>query len=564
MKNTFIIAGFLVLSLSSVERAHATAVAAATIFEQFAQLVEEVPTAISTAATMASEHAMEYDALVGKPLATMLINVAQQQAANDILTWVNGGLDGTEPQLIVNNPKKYLKDASQSALRGALDDIPADSVYGQSIFDSFYSQYKNRDKTLEQKIKDISKSEMPAYFQSKFCDDDQLTRTALEAVKDSDGNYLEEDLKAKKQELSAYACEGDPNDEAEAQKLIDLQEQPQGQEIAGLDGILFQTLGQESKWDRSQKFAAVAEEEAAKDAAIKENELYNGAGPVSQVTCSKTAADAKEGEEKKCLEETTLTPGESVSSALERAANSGIDRLTNLQNGGLTSLLTNLALAKLTKGLNKAFTEKNETIETIGGMKQDLTSDSETKTSILGPMLKQTEQYLESLGRIEAIDRDYLTAILAYESRITEGRSCYDSLVQTDPNKSSDPQVTAAYDFYNARQTKIDTVKGVLIPELRSIKDARTYVNTTVSQIKNSNSTQEISTIFNKYILALDSGKYPKIMTEATRKTDFMKDQNDIKAEDSKDGSHQTDNFLKTCQSLGGQSGGSDTSGGGI
>ncbi len=551
MKHTFIIFCFILLSFSSIERARATAVIAATFPLQILQLVEEAATYISTAASYVQEKAVAIDAVIGEPVATMMINLAQQQVANDIISWANGGFEG-EP-LIVTDPEKYFKERGQIAVKNTLDNIAEDSVYGESVFSSLVKL--SREKNLEARIEAAVKSEVPTYIQNQLCSDERLTLIATEDVKNTKTNYTGFDILKRKQEIYDFACKGNPQqDPVLAKNLLAIEKQIP--DIGGLDILLYRGVAQDNPYDRAQRVAAIAKEEEETKRKIAENEVYQGSGPISQTKCVKYESFAELGKEKRCLEWATLSPGESVSSALERAANSGIDRLTNLQGEGFTSLLVNLAMAKLTKGLNTAFTSDNDSVEVVGGVKQDLKDNDDVKESILSPMMKQMTEYSSSLSRIEAIDREYLAAVLAYEARITTGRDCYNSLVASDPLKSTDPQVMSAYDFYNERQAKIDAIKDVLVPEIKILKEAKAFTEETSSKLKASNATQDISTIFNKYMITIESGKYPSLEVEAKRKGEFMKHQSDIKNEDGDQGTHETDNYLRTCQMLGGSGGG--------
>lgn len=546
MKYFLIIIVCLTLTITAPKEAYAGGVIGATFPQQLIDNIEFVSMTIADNATAISTDLSAINDTIGEPVVTMMINLAQQQAANDIVAWANGGFEG-DP-LIITDPKSYFKNTGQAALKGALDDIPVESIYGDSIFGSLYEEYKDKD--LKAEIEALAKSEIPSYIQSQFCTDEKLTELATSDVMDSEGNYLEEDMTARKQELYAYACEGDPEEPEQAAKLADLEEQIP--DLGGLDIILFRTVARDNPYDKSKQFDALAKEEKAKEEENAKKEVYEGAAPISQTECVERAEPTRDGEEGRCLKRATLSPGESVASALEQAANSGIDRLTNLQDNGLTSLLTSLAVARLSQGLNKAFRSSQEgsgsntgtVVTTTSPPKQDLEGDPDTKQSILTPILAQLNKYTEILTKLEATDRMYLAEVNAYEAKISEGRSCYDGLIENGFANPDDQQITSAYDFYADRQGKIDTIKNVLVPELRLIAQARAFVTDTTNKIKNSNSTQEISSLFSKYTSELNSKKYPTAQIEGTRRADYTKNKAGV---ESADEVRQISNYQNRC-----------------
>jgi hypothetical protein len=279
------------------------------------------------------------------------------------------------------------------------------------------------------------------------------------------------------------------------------------------------------------------------------------------------------GTEKICLEKVTLSPGDTIGTILERSANSGIDRLTNLTQGGLTGLITTIAMNKLAKGLNTAFTEIEQTVSgsTGGGSNtgavvtkkspvvQDLAGETDTKKSILSPMMAQLNNFSEGLDTARTAIQAYLVDVNAYESRISSGRTCYDSLVGNNLTTPENPQVTAAYDFYNDRQAKIDAIKNPLLAELKKVSDAKKLIADTTAELNSSNSTQEISSIFNAYMTKVNGSDYPDTRTAAQREGERRKSKTEADAD------KDVDKFQATCDQLGGGNNGGGYSGpGGI
>lgn len=555
MRNFFIalICFVQVVTMSSV---YAGGVMNATFPQQLVEDISFVATKASSYATQISTAALKYDALIGRPLATMMLTIAQQEMATNMLNYVNGGFDGAP--LIINNPEKYISQQGHVAAKSLLDSIPVDSTYGESVFGSLASQYQ--DISEEDAIAAMSQSEIPSIIQEDICDDAHLEELVIDEATKEDGTVDQELLKTKKQELYDYACTTDASDPEQAAKIKDLSEQ--NPSLCGWECYLKTTEG-DNPYVRGQNIKNLVDKSVQDEEYIADSEVYRGAAPVSQTKCIKYADTKVLGAEKVCLEKVTLSPGDTVASTLERSANSAIDRLTNLTESGLTGLITTMAMQKLSKGLNTAFlsssaggsgsvtvTNNGNTVSTSKSFVQDLSGDKDTKDSVTAPMIQQLNYYSKELDSVRTADQSYLVDINAYQSRVESGRACYDSLIENNTVTSDNPQVTAAYDFYNNRQAKIDAIKNPLLAELRKITEAKTLVADTLAKINTSNSTQEISSLFNTYISTINTKNYPTSQTAAEREGEHRKN----KAEG--DADKEIDTYQATCNQLGGSGNG--------
>lgn len=551
VKQFFFIAIVLTLIGAHTRTAYATAAIASTFPLQITQLVEMIPTNISSEITAAATKASFIDDTIFRPLQTTLITIAQQQAADDILSWVNGGTEGNS--LVIADPKQYIKDQGLAAIKDSLKDIPEDSIYGDSIFSAIVDQYQDND--LRTKLAALSKSNIPSMLQENFCSDEALTSYA---IKDLGPEYTSDELIAKKTELYNYACEGDPETDPEvAAKLIDLGEQDES--IGGWEQWLATTAG-DNPYTKTTIAKDLEEENKAEEEENQKSELYDGLGPVSQTKCTEEAPAELEGEEPACEEEEVLTPGEAAGEALSRAANSGLDRLTNLMEGGLTGLLTSLAISKITGGVNSTVKQKGPpttTVTTTSPPRQDLVGDAATKASIVNPMMRQFDSYKAMLDNLESVDRNYLADVNAYASNLSNGRACLDSLVESGAVNPGNPQVVEAYAYYDDRQNRVDAVKNVILPEIRSITAARNLITSTIALINNSNSTQEIGKIFNEYSTKIDASGYPTTQTEGVRKGEHVKNKNDMERDEV-----NITKYQNMCTSLGGSTDNGGGSGG--
>ncbi len=424
MKYFYLIIIF-VFQLTTSNHAHATAMIASTFPQQLVQQISDLVGNVSVANTSISTTADMLNNTIIKPIGTGLINVAQQQIANDIINWANGGFEG-QP-LIISNPEKFIKNQGMIQVKIALDGLPTDSIYGDSIFNSLVDQYKDSEDVVAQ-LKALSKSNIPGIIQSNLCNDEALTALATEDVENDDGSFTIADLTNRKTELFNYACTGNADtDPATAAKIMELNNQVAtnrgGADLGGWDSWLAVTGG-DNAYTKSMIAKNIPEKKAAEAKETAKNEIYAGAGPVSQAKCVQWSDDP-EGSDAQCLKEETLTPGEQIAGALTAAANSGLDRLTNLTGEGLTSLITSLALTKLTAGLNKKVAasgvNKSVVIAKRAPPSKDLIGDPIRKKEIQNPMQKQFTFYTNSLNELEGIDNAYLADLNAYQGIMTEG-----------------------------------------------------------------------------------------------------------------------------------------------
>ena len=550
MKYLYLIIIF-VIQLTASNHAHATSIIASTFPQQLVQQISDLVGNASVANTSISTTVDMLNNTIIKPIGTGLINVAQQQIANDIINWANGGFEG-QP-LIISNPEKFIKNQGMIQVKIALDQIPEDSIYGDSIFNSLVDQYKDGEDAAAQ-LKALSKSNIPGIIQSNLCNDEALTALATEDVEDAEGHITVADVTNRKTELFNYACTGNADtDPATAAKIMELNDQVAanrgGADLGGWDKWLAVTGG-DNTYTKSMIAKNIPEKKAAEAKETAKNEIYSGAGPVSQTKCVEWS-EAQAGEDAQCLKEETLTPGEQIGGALTAAANSGLDRLTNLTGEGLTSLITSLALTKLTAGLNKkvATSGVNKPVVIVkrSPPSKDLIGDPIRKKEIQNPMQKQFTFYTNSLNELEGVDNAYLADLNAYQGIMTEGKSCYDSLVTDKIIESSNAQFTNASNYYSNRQTRINGIKSVIVPELSKIAEARTLITTTQNKMAASNSTEEISTIFNDYTVEIDNGGFPQSQMTGVREGEYLKNKGESQVKEEVD---TYTNYKNTCDQI--------------
>ena len=276
---------FLLVMLGTVSQAYALGLVAGALeptqilnnIELGAIFGEEGITSFSTAALSVND-------LIAKPIISGLISSAQQQASQSILDWANGGFEG-QP-LIVGNPEKFIRDAGLKEVRSALSQVPTGG-YGDSIFNSIVSQYKNTG-DIGTQIKTLSASNIPSIIQKSVCTDATLTSLAMQDVGNSDGTYVQAELASRKNQLFNYACVGNPStDPNVAARLTDLSKQRPN--LGGWD-LWLTTTGGDNSYVATQKVsqAVAVSNNNKKDLAVKDI-FGGGAGAVSAKKCVRYA-----------------------------------------------------------------------------------------------------------------------------------------------------------------------------------------------------------------------------------------------------------------------------------
>jgi hypothetical protein len=475
--------------------------------------------------------------LIGKPLATALINRAVNEVADETIRWANGGFDGMTPSLLVPDPEKEITKQGLITVKQALKSIPEDSVYGNSIFSAILDQ--NQDTTLEQDLKALSESNVPSIIQNNICNEEAITNLARSNVEDNAGNYTQEEFATEKRNLYARMCAEDPANNPEVAALLE-DVNKQNPNLGGWDSWLNTTQGN-NDYTRSELAKNRVAVEKGKKETIASNNMYLGVGSLSQTGECKKWLSTDVGEVPTCLEADIITAGKTVDAMISNAANAGLNRLSNLTGEGIAQAVVGFAVGRLVNGIatyeipkgspqsgTVSLSNISRVNKAVSAPKQDLADDPATKKSTLKPMLASLTAFLNSLSNLEKTDNLYLQDLRSYEAKINEGRACYQDLVTNKGLQASDSRVVSAFAFYDKRQATVTPVKNMLIEELDNISSARTLAEETSTAIKASNSSKEISTIFNDYQDTVDLNSYPTSQTEPTRRSEYTKNKHQV------------------------------------
>lgn len=511
MKYLFIIAAFIISSVAPVHvHAGAGGGGSTEITQKFNNL-ELIGVNISDAATAVSTGQDMVKNVILDPIANALISSALEGTSNDIMSWVSGGFGGADP-LIVTDPEGYLKKQGLGSVKGLLGNIPSDTPFGDSIFNTLLSQYKGSDDVKSQ-IAQLSKSKIPGLVQNNLCVDKKITSLALGAIQNTDGTYDEQELANKKTELWNYACTGSPDDPVTAARLTDLSNQ--NFEVGGWSAWLALTSG-ESEYEKARKATDLAAKSIEEQKQLNIKELYDGLGALSEKECADPVEATEPGEQAGCNEWITTMPGDAVNEVFGESLTAGTKRLENIMgSGSLTGMLQGFAISAITSGFKKALNSSGNgsnynltvTLPSSRPVVQDLVNDPLKKTENLNPMEKQMKYYQDALTSLAAFDSRYMADLVAYENRVKIIKDC-----------------STASAIYNNRMGLITPTKASIADEQANTTRALAYIADTRARLQASDSSTEQRTIFTAYMAAIDDRGYPAMQAEGFRKNQHRDD----------------------------------------
>ncbi|MFA6608540.1 MAG: hypothetical protein WCT07_01365 [Candidatus Paceibacterota bacterium] len=534
--------------LQGIQLAYAGAVIGATEPTQWLNNIELLGTNASGAITATEQTLSTTKQVILDPIANALISIALQQATNNVVNWANGGFQG-QP-LIIGNPEQYIKNAGLNALKVSLGDIPQNSIYGDSIFSAVVNSVRNNDLFIQ--LQSLSQTNVPSIIQKKLCDEVNLNQTALDDVKRDNGTYDQTEFASRKAELYNALCVEDPNTNPElSQTLIAINNQDPS--VGGGDVWLETTGGSNNLYKKSVEAQVLGNKIKTEKEAAQKEVLAQGGGVASETKCIKTKTDTRTGETI-CEAEEVITPSGNVQNILSNAVGAPLSRLTNIQGeGALSSVLTGFVMKVLTDGLNRAFSRAGQsgtnvsvTLNNQPSLNQDLISDPAAKSSLVRTMQKEFTEYLKSLDSLDSTDTSYLADVASYETKLNSVKNCWDSLI-------NNPSYNDFISFYNQRMTKINELSTFLNLEKTNITAARTLINNTSIAISNSNSSQEISNIYNDYRNQLEQSNYPTLGTDLRRVGEYRKNKSDSSNDSTlKDYQNMCTSFIQQQNNTGG------------
>lgn len=458
------------------------------------QLAKGTLTSISSGTTAIQQTVSTLNQTVFRPIQDAMMLMSMIKSGNMIKNLVLGGVGG-ETSLLIQNPERYLKQKGVESLKLSVGSVAkADGLYSDSILDAVVSQARTRSDVKGQ-LAALSKSSIPNTVQKNFCEDNNLSITAMKDVGDSDGNFEEDAYQARKEELYTKLCKGDPSkDKALAQALTDAQRET---EIGGWEVFLAKTGG-DNNFTKTQKAVALIEEERIKREAAEAADLERGNGIVSKTECLvKVKNEATGGED--CAEKSITNAGYQLSEAYKEAIQAPLKTLSNsygtggafssilgnisgimssinsikssissvsgsmstvmgssVEEGGDKSLQINLAgrpsgstnsqNGGQTTSSNSSGAQTNTASNNTTSFTQDLANNPEARKSITKPIKKQLDIHSSALSTLETSDKEYLGEINIYLGHIEAVGSCYQNIASGFPSLT----LTSINDFPGA------------------------------------------------------------------------------------------------------------------
>lgn len=485
-----------------------------------------------------------------KDAATLAQIVKSGQLTRNLVTAATGG-----DALLVSNPQLYLKNKGIAITQGGIDTLASQNgIYSNSIMNSIVAKAKIDNSSLATTLTAINQSSIPTIQKEKICNDASLSEMAKSQVALSGGDY-----NAVKANLNSTLCSGNPaTDPALAKRLIEVSNKNPSLDTfyAITSGDNAYTKGQLAQ-QATDKAAEAAKTNASKD-------TTSGGGIKSKTTCTKFASNGL------CIEETVAQASSVINKAYNDALSSDLKVAISSIGSGAGSILGAFAnTISLFNGLNSAVngisggnsnsgsgntgtlgtvtipgtatngsgsTNTNTVVNTAytssTGYSQDLTNNTQKKAAVADSPKEMLRQHLVTLNELKNTDNDFISTISSYNSQLEIIKSCYDKLISKPMDVfdeyggktvvmspgilTTDPRFVAAQNFYIQKKNKNTATLNQVTAELSKINTASTLITNAITTIDNSNSTDEITAVFNDYQNKIKNQDLPDFTSGAT------------------------------------------------
>ncbi|MDB5259927.1 MAG: hypothetical protein JWN37_158 [Candidatus Nomurabacteria bacterium] len=499
------------------------------------------------------------------PLRDALTLMMIMQSGNQIQNLILGSLGNKA--LLITNPEQYLANVQNNAVRGILSQVPQNSIYGNSILNSVVNKYKNN--TTASKINALSQSSIPSTVQKNACSEEALTRLAEQDVANANDGAIEIDAYNKRRsEIFDSLCKGDPTkDSTLAQRLNNIN--IQRPDIGGWDALLANVSG-DNIYTRAQLAQIAVNEQITKVVQTKKEELAIGGGIKSETSCDQFASNDGSGdttlpsESDIQLNDSTDLPSETENSTtfsnplpcLRESITKSAGSLKTLYEESIVSPLRTLQasfgtgagslvstafttvslLNSISSIINTGTPTRSGTTGVYGSINsygtvatiasstpvRDLANNPQGKANLLSPIERNLTSHLNALSDLQTTEQNYLGEINGYASQLETLKSCYDGLVRDYPNISGNASITSFNAYYSSKKSATDSLRTSISTEMSKINVTRELINNTLSQVRASNSSQEISTIFSVYQNRVDRENLPTAVSAPARQGDYI------------------------------------------
>ncbi len=449
------------------------------------------------------------------------------------------GSMGTQP-LLIDNPGKYFKDRALSSTGVDLSILSRNTgFYDSSVLASLINTNRYNYADASTKLKAINRSSIPKTVQKQVCEDASLSQLAQEDVLASsdDGTIDEVALGDRKRELYRALCSGDPDtNPALATTLMKLGEQRP--DLGGWDAWLARTSGDNAynKTVQSQLVIATKAQEAIDLAKL---DYTIGGGLKSLTECKTYAENDLNGN----LYGETSTPGcaveeiKQVSSVLNsiyvEAMNAPTKLLQSAIGPGAGNLINeafrSIHLIRGITGAVDSMTGSGTTNRNAAAISpntstpvKDLANNPKAKETLSSPPKQHLLYHQNALDSLEKTNKDHSVYIGVYQNKLENTKMCFDKLIVDYPQTEGDSRVRSALDFYQTKTESNNALNSRLQQELSLVGTTKTLVSDTITSINNSQSSEEILSLFKNYQNRIDSERLPDLTAGATREGEYI------------------------------------------
>ena len=501
---------------------------------------------IATTANVANDFLQNW---VLGPIADAMRLIQMTKSGNFIRNLVLGSM-GTNDALLITNPKQYLTNQGKASIRESLKNVEdAKGVYSDAISgDEIRAARMKYDSKAQ--LTAISHSDRPAVVQKSLCSDDDLVKLTELAGNDDPQDSVT--YRTRREELYDKLCTGDPAEDPELSKAL-LALDSQDPSVGGWKSLLTATQEGGSAVAKMRASVVIATNEQAKVAA-KAADLAMGNGVSSQTECGTGNKDLQEDGAGNTFcpdgKETIIKNSSQLDQSLKAAIGSPLKLLSDSYGskgifaliGSIASLIgtvnttMNAFQAVTTSGTPPTTTTTNgvtTTTYSTSTYSHTLTPGSGLSKQLTDAAKQQTDKHLEDLGKLGGVNGSYLAAINKYGATLTQGKTCYESLITNFPAEtinntyfpplSNDTQVQSGLAFFSTELNKNNTLKNTISSELNAVQVTRTLVTETITKITSSDSVEEIQDLLSNYTIRVEKEKLPGVTASLSRTSESMR-----------------------------------------
>jgi hypothetical protein len=523
------------------------------------QYAKDTITASQTTVTAVQQTLETVNNTILIPMRDAAALMVLMQSGDNIQNLILGSL-GTDP-LLIKNPEQYFKNKAVASLGASYNEIAAyRSVFGGSVLEALVKNSRYTYMDHSQKLQAIGSSQVPSIIQRNACTDEKLNQLAREDLMASNQQNDEMAFQARKAHFYNSFCVGDPaRDPETAQALQALQRARP--DIGGWDSWLALTSG-DNQYARVTNLQLEIDKRAREVVEAAKTDYVIGGGIASLTNCTKEIETDLNGvpmSSGTCVAGEIKQAGSVLASTYKEVVETPMKLIRESFGTGAGSLIsTAFNTLNIIKGISSSIDSmggsggggQNNTsapITSTSPAVQDLTNNQQAKTTLTSPAKRQLETHQTALNTLQTTDQNYISQINFYQSQLDSMKQCYDNLV-TEFGIQSDQRVVAALDYYQSTTQSNTVLKNNLSQELGKISTAKTLVSNTISQINASNSSQEITSLFNTYQSTVESQGLPGITAAATRDGEYINFQGTVEQSMSQVGPLY--GYKETCSSI--------------